>query len=317
MPPATEDQSPQLSFAIRGTWAVVPCFGITLYTGEQLSRHGDAVLQAFERFSQLVPPQELRFYATETMDKRKPVGPRTLSLLANWLRPDGPAREYVALDLTCGGDWWESSDRNFSVFGQERSSPTLALGDAHWVRMTFPLGWMGDRLDALEQQANALFASMPFVSGSAGPMLELCPYYRMQSQGFAWPTVMRYRGFDFCDPMADGAAVRDDGLRNVSWLTFLGSRLAQQLGGPAALAQRLGQAAQLSELPTGVCIKAGARPGLGDWMAQDRLDAYAAVFQACEPAIDRMAQRYSPMILRGDAKDKTVALLRRLAYEDA
>ncbi|HSI49047.1 MAG TPA: type VI immunity family protein [Ideonella sp.] len=317
MQATSEGLGPQLTFTIRDTPVVMPCFGIALYTGEMLSKHGDAVLKAFERFGQWVPASELRWYITETMNKRKQVTAKTLNLLPTWLRPGAPRREYIALDLNGGKEWWESSDINFSVFGQEEDAPALSLGDANWVRMSFPLGWMLDRLPELEAQALELFASMPFVSGSAGPMFELCPSYRMESQRFAWPTVMRYRGFDICDPEADCGGVRSDGLRSVGWLTFLGTRLADEFGGAAGLRLRLAKTVEIQELATGLCLKAGSRPALGDWGTGERLTDYESVFRACEPAIERMAQRYSPMDLGQDEKEKTRRLMRRYAYEDA
>lgn len=309
---------PELSLYVDGLPTVMPCFAIVLYTRELLSAHGDAVLQAWEHFERLCGRESLRHYGTETMSQRKPVTPRTFELLRTWLKPGAPRREYIALDLTGGESWAATSDTNFSVFGREPDAVTFESGKANWIRMTVPLGRMRGELELLEQEAHRLFGSLPFVSGHAGPTLELCPYYRPKSQRFAWKTVMRYRGFDFCDPMADSAAVAGDGLRTVSWLTFLGQGLAKEFGGPRGLAARLGAAAEVQELPTGLCLKAGPRPALGDRYANELLDNYQAVFRACEPAIQRMTERYSPMMLLDDdtREEDTRRLLRRLAYED-
>lgn len=314
---SSQGADPQLIFTIRDVPVVVPCFGISLFTHKLLSHSGQALVDAFERFGSLVPHSELRWYRTETMGARKPTSSKTMRLLPTWLRPGAPRREYLALEMTAGEGPWASSDLKFEVFGQEQSSPTLDLPDANYVHVTFPLGWMKDKLFELEAQARSLFESMPFVSGSAGPMLVQCPFYRMESQRFGWPTVMRYRGFDYADLQSDAFAVRGDGLRSVNWLTFVGSGLVEELGGVTAIGQRLSKAVQLNELPNGLCLKAGARPALGDWAAAERLVDYESVFHACEPLIDRAAQRCSPMQLGRDEKERTIQLIRRLAYEGA
>jgi hypothetical protein len=250
------------------------------------------------------------------MPKRKPVTPRTFGLLQTWLKPGAAKREYIALDITGGATWAATSDINFSVFGRERDAPTFESGKANWIRVTVPLGRMSTELAALDSEALRLFRSIPFVCGSAGPTLELSPYYDEESQRFAWKTVMRYRGFDFCDAFADSEAVGDDGLRGVNWLTFLGSGLAQELGGAKAIGARLTKACEVRELPTGLCLKAGVRPALGDRYANERLADYESVLRACEPAIQRMNERYSPMKLLQNRRENTTKLMRRLAYED-
>lgn len=316
MSEASASGGPNLSFSFRDTPVVMPCFGIVMFTGESFSAHAAAVLDAFDAFERLCPRSELTFYRTETMSQRKPVTPGTFGLLKTWLKPGAARREYVALDISGGASWAATSDINFSVFGRERDALTYESGKANWLRITVPLGRMSDELEVLDREAMRLFASMPFISGHAGPILELSLYYREESQRFAWKTVMRYRGFDFCDPAADCAAVGQDGLRSISWLTLLGSALALDLGGAKSLAPRLSKAVELRELPNGLCLKAGPRPELGDRYAGERLVNYESVFRACEPAIDRMAKRYSPMMLEADRRENTTKLMRRLAYED-
>jgi hypothetical protein len=313
---STTENGPELSLCVDGLPTVMPCFAIVLYTQELLSGHATAVLDAYERFEQLCPRELLHHYGTETMSQRKPVTPRTFDLLKTWLKPGASRREYIALDITGGQSWAAISDINFSVFSREPDAVTYESGKANWIRLTVPLARMRGQLDELEAQAHRVFSSLPFVSGHAGPTLELSPYYRPKSQRFAWKTVMRYRGFDFCDPFADSAAVGDDGLRTVSWLTFLGEGLAKELGGARTLAGKVGAEAEVQALPTGLCLKAGPRPALGDRYANERLTSYEAVFRACENAIVRMNERYSPMMLLEDREENTSRLMRRLAYED-
>jgi hypothetical protein len=312
----TPDAGPQLSLDWKGKPVVMPTFGVTLFTDKVLSQHGDAVLAALEGFLRLVPRDQLTFYRTETMPQGKPVADRTFGLLKTWLKKGAARREYIALDLNAASAPNAVSDTNFSVFGREEDSLTFESGKANWVRFSVPLERMRSDLDALEREAKRLFESMPFVSGYAGPMLELSLYFQSLSIRFAWKTVMRCRGFDMCNAMADGRGVGSDGVRSVNWLTFLGSGLAAEFGGAAALQRRVSKGTEVTELATGVCLRAGPRPELGDVYAGERLADYESVFRACEPAILRMQARLSPMMLETDPRENTIKLLRRLAYED-
>lgn len=308
-----------LSLEIGGKTFVAPCFGIVLYTSENLSRHPDAVQGALQTFERLCPRDLWSWYRTENMSKRQRVTARTGGLLSAWLASGAPARDTIAIDINTGTDWDTTSEFNFSVYGEE-IDPDPDNVDARWIYLTVPLAFMVDRLQELEQAAMSLFESLPFVSGYAGPVLEGSLYRERESQRFAWATAMRYRGFDFCDAHSDCNAVAHDGLKTVSWLTFLGQALTAEFGGTAALGKRVAPVATATALRTGTCLKAGDRPELGDRHRGERLKSYETVFKACEPAIDRFINRHDGnyvMQLGGDERDKTVRYLRRLAYEDA
>jgi hypothetical protein len=285
----------------------MPCFAIILYTSERLQKHATAVLEAYERFEAMCSRELLRLYCTSTMPQRKAVTSQAFGRLKKGL---GQSDE-LSLDLTGGGMWAATSDINFSVLGRKQDARP------NWIRITVPLACMDTDLAALEAEARRLFGSLPFVSGCAGPSLEISPYYRPASHQFAWKTVMKYPGVDFCDPYADASAVGTDGLRTVNWLTFLGASIVKQLGGAKKIGAKLTRTCELSELPTGVCIKAGAAPELGDRVPKKTLADYTAVFHACEPAIARMMKRQSPFILVDDENRErdTNRMLRRLAFE--
>src|SRR3954451_6817589 len=77
-------------------------FGISLYTDELFSKIPSAILESFNKFQSLCPKEELRFYATENMSQHKPVKPKTLGMLATWLKPGAPEREYIMLEIKNG-----------------------------------------------------------------------------------------------------------------------------------------------------------------------------------------------------------------------
>jgi Protein of unknown function (DUF3396) len=201
----------------------------------------------------------------------------------------------------------------------EEIDPSPNNIDARWIYFTVPLAFMADRLVELEQAALKLFESLPFVSGFAGPMLEGSLYREREAHRFAWSTVMRYRGFEFCDAHADCNAITQNGMKTISWLTFLGEGLTAEFGGVTALAKRLAPHAEAIALRTGTCLKAGSRPELGDRNRGELLRNYEAVFRACEPAIERFINRhYGNYVMQvgGDERGKAIQFIRRLAYED-
>lgn len=309
----------KLSLEIDGETVVAPCFGIVLYTSENLSQHADAVLGALQAFERFCPRTQWTWYRTENMTKRKRVTARTSDLLATWLAAGAPAKDVIAIDINTGSDWGATSEFNFSVYGNE-VDPDPSNVDARWIYFTVPLSFMTDRLQELEETALKLFDSLPFVSGFAGPMLEGSLYQRQESDEFAWATIMRYRGFEFCDAQADCNATGFDGMKTVNWLTFLGANFTAALGGAAALGKLLAPHAEVIALHTGACLKAGPRPELGDRHRGERLHNYEAIFKVCEPFIDRFINRHHGnyvMQLGGDEREKTIRFLRRLAYEDA
>jgi len=310
----------KLSLEIDGKTIVAPCFGIVLYTAENLSKHAEAVLGALHAFERFCPRNQWAWYRTENMTKRQRVTARTAGLLGGWLAPGSPPKDTIAIDINTGTpDWGATSEFNFSVYGEE-VDPVPHNIDARWIYFTVPLSFVVDRLQELEQAALKLFDSLPFVSGFAGPMLEGSLYRERASQRFAWPTIMRFRGLEFCNAHSDCNAVAQDGMKTVSWLTFLGEGITSELGGATALGKRLAPHAEVIALRTGTCLKAGPRPELGDRHRGERLQNYEAVFKVCEPFIDRFINRHHGnyvMQLGGDEREKTIRFLRRLAYEDA
>ena len=135
----------KLSLEIGGQPIVVPCFGIVLYTSENLSRHAEAVLRALQAFERFCPRDQWTWYRTENMTKRKRVTARTGHLLATWLGPGAPPKDTIAIDINTGTAWGATAEFNFSVYGEE-IDPDPDNVDARWIYLTVPLAFVVDRL---------------------------------------------------------------------------------------------------------------------------------------------------------------------------
>src|ERR1041385_5809116 len=89
--PALKTEIPSgLELKEGGLRLVSVTFGVTLYTNAFFTEISKRVLGCLERFLQLCPPENLRFYATTNMRMHKPVTKRTLGMLETWLKPGAP-----------------------------------------------------------------------------------------------------------------------------------------------------------------------------------------------------------------------------------
>ena len=130
---------------------VTPTFGLTLYTDKLFSSIPKAILKSFDAFRALCPEAEIKHYATENMSKHKPVTPRVLGMLASWLKPGAPQREYIMLELKNGDDYRDAASFKFMVFGGEKESIEYDEKQANLLAMSFPVTWIDDRHECQHQ----------------------------------------------------------------------------------------------------------------------------------------------------------------------
>jgi hypothetical protein len=82
------------------------------------------------------------------------------------------------------------------------------------------------------------------------------------------------------------------GLKSAGWLTLVGRRLLDTLGGEEALARALPAEVTVHTLPFGVLIQAGPRPLLGDVNRREDLPLYRAVGRVLAPVRSRAHPAY-------------------------
>ncbi len=291
---------------------VSPCCDVVLHTGADLSSIADAVLGIYERFRALCPPDRLRWYATETTTRHKPVSTRSLGMLRRWLAPDAPARKVVSLDLKDGDGADEAPEYSFSVWGVERGHYGHGR-QANTVRCTFPLGWAVGDVEALLAFTVRACTDFPLLYGHAGLVLETSPYYPLEAHPEAWRLSMQHPGFDVSNLTTDSLLGRR-GIKGVNWLTMLGVELAHRLGGSAAIRQALPESVDVMTSGSSVILRAGAQPRPGDVTGHDSLAEYRAVYKLVAPLQEPIVQPYTSFSLPGgDRKAQTTAWLRRFA----
>lgn len=292
---------------------VAPAFDVVLYTAEVLTSISPAVLNAYREYLALIPSNTLRWYLTENMSKHKPVTPRAMEMLETWLRPGGPKREIINIELRDGDDFTLPAQYTFFIHGREPAH-LRHRASANVVRCVFPLQWALDRIEELLDFAKRLCNAFPFQSGHGGYVLQTSKYVREESETAAWKLGMRYLGFDIRNEVRDLLAVRD-AVKGVNWLTMLADDLLNELGGVPRVRSAL-SVAQVGFIPVrgGVILRAGQRPIIGDIDSGDDLSAYRAVYELIEPLQAKARDRYGAFALPGpDHVEKTERWLTRFS----
>jgi hypothetical protein len=298
--------------AADGVPIAVPTFGTIFLADPPFTSIAKPVLYVFERFVGMVPADQLRWYATENMSKHKAANKRTLGMLATWLAPGAPPREYVNLELKNGDAYNAVGDIRCTVHGFEPTSVGYEVGDSGSISMAFPFAWGETRTDDMLELFLDCCNHFPFRSARAGYSFEWSRYTTFQSQPHVWLKSMQHRGIDIAWPSLEGKAVKKDAIRGVGWLNALSDEFVERLGGRSKVAAKLRAPVELIDVKGGLVLKAGAKPGIGDTQTNDYLPAYQQVYRAIEPLIAPVVgPRHPSFSLRKDRYENTEAWLRR------
>lgn len=302
-----------IEFAEEGMRCVSLTFSIALYTDALFSQIPEAVLECYEKFLQLCPRDNLRFYATTNMRRHKAVTNRTFGMLATWLKPGALPMEYIILELKDGDECEDAPHFKFAVSAGEKGSVSHKAKDGNLIIMAFPAEWGFERTDEMFELARDLCSLFPFQSGHAGFSFECSRYSTRPSHTHAWEKSMRHRGIDIARWPQDGHAVGQDALKGVGWLTILCTDFVEQLGGLQELRASLLKDVEIVDVPGGVILKAGPLPMFGDTNQRDDLPLYRDVYRVVAPLVDVAAERSTSFNLRGDFVEKMKTWYRRLS----
>jgi hypothetical protein len=305
----------ELELNVEGVRLVSVTFGITLYTNQFFSRHGDAVLACYEKFRNLCPKDQLTFYATPNMRVHKPVTERVLRMLSVWFRPGAPPMKDVGLELKNGAAYQDAPTFAFEIYGGEEGSFSNTVKSANVLKLTFPAGWGAQRHNEMLELTRDLSTIFPFRSGHAGYAFECSRYAAELSQTHAWSRSMRHRGIDISRIPQDNKAVGQDAIKGVNWLTLLDNAFIESLGGLSQVKHSVGAGVDYVDLEGGTILKAGELPATGDTNRGDFLPLYKQVYRSVRPLVEIATERSVAFNLEEDFVEKTEAWFRRFADE--
>ncbi|WP_437570567.1 type VI immunity family protein [Sorangium sp. So ce542] len=234
------------------------CLEVTLYYDGGFQANGPAIVAFFERALPALG-QKPRYWGIDGENRWKTVKGDVLELVRSWASGETAPRERYGLRLESGPTAQDVSDLSIRFYDDGRTPG--------FIRLLLPL----ERLDGFPELARELAEPFRFLSGHGGLSTNTAPDYPSSLRDYpVFALSRRFRGIDFGDPLSFSRFVRD-GIKCVSWLTFVGDDLAARGGGRAALKRALGSEVAVVELAHGLLIQAGPAPSAGDVNRQDNV----------------------------------------------
>jgi hypothetical protein len=307
MSPQRPSGSPaDLGLTHEGSRLVTLTMGINLYSGTSFYDCPAAVLGAWALFQKFCPPEQLKFYATETMTAHKPITKRVLNMPDTWLKPGAPRKAYVALELKSGAAYQDAPEFKYHIWSVAASKQAKVLS------LAFPADFAAERPAQMLELVQQLGESFPLVSGLAGYAFECSPYDKTRSEEYAWSASLRHPGIDIVRLPFDAKAPGTDAIKGVGWLTLVGGEMLKELGGLAGIRKKLPAEVGLSQVKHAVIVKIGAAPAMGDVNRGDILPLYRQVYALLAPRIAVAAERSMAFNLVDQFVEKTEQWYMRL-----
>jgi len=283
-------------------------FSINLYAAAAPSEIGQPIVDIFARYRELVGEDKLRFYATGTMSKHKPVTKRALGMPAAWMKPGAALGDLVSVEYHDGANFNDAPKHLWAVHGTEQVDGER-LTDPTLIRMSFPARSALDDPNAMIAWMTELWGMAQFRFGHAGFAFECSRYMAETAHEYAFSQSMRHPGIDIAHTVNDVIMMGEDAIRGIGWLTMLDDATAEKLGGREGLAKRLGDEAVVS-VPRGVMLRAGEAPQFGDVERWADLSRYRAVYAAVQSLMTDTSE-VPCLDIGGDFEARTEAWLTR------
>jgi Protein of unknown function (DUF3396) len=256
------------------------CLDLTVYWRGSVFERAAGVSHFYERTMAEIG-EHVRFYETGTMAGARPLRKDSLQMLPTWLK-SRPRRDIYMINLESGAKRNEPSDRNFYFVADEDDDEPLGA-----MRVALPVA-ESDAPDAYLSFVTSLVEQLDFESGHALFALnwdsrgDISPDASARMGGL----VRRYQGVDMFEldvTLVSMRKTKPAGVKTAGWLTLLGPALIDALGGVARLRKALPKTCTVYDVPTGVIIRAGKRPLLGDRNRNQDMAVYRNVGRLLAP----------------------------------
>ena len=225
----------------------------------------DGLRKAFELYLNTIPPGALTWSCVgASAESWSRVSKTTFARCLAQLEPaPAKARRVTAFKLTDGDVGAEAPGYGVIVVGSPGGEPRLP-DEQNLIQMTFPFEVVDvGAADTFVGFCRQVAELLPYVSGYAAPGLQWAMLYEGEAMQEARPLAIRHPGYDVehneMTRLRLGKRVR-----GARWLTFLGKEIAGELGGYAGLRGALSNAIAVEPLGSGVMIRAGELPEIGD-----------------------------------------------------
>jgi Protein of unknown function (DUF3396) len=167
------------------------------------------------------------------------------------------------------------------AFGSEKND---AYDDPGCFQVYLPLNWFATHPGTFPEFVLSFAKRLRPASGYAGiGVLEpLSPYDREPFQSTVRQIADRFPGLEI-EHLPGHLNHVGEGIKGVNWLTLLGDRWVQQIGGNNYLYMRLGDNFKLTPYDGGLMIQAGPKPQIGDVAANRWPRHYVTLAKVLKP----------------------------------
>lgn len=283
-----------------------PCVEIVTFSSQPPTIEGGKGFARFVRTFASRFGDRLTFYRTGDMKRFRPVDKRTLDAVNHWFSDEKLlAKKMLALVAHSGDSQRSAMPPGLKLMLWGFDKPPCFV-----FRMALPVEVANAPDDLIAFVQDAL-PDFPLDSGYCGYSF-VWDESSVDAKALEWagPLLLRHPGLDYESPVALSNAA-SEGIVAVSWLTFLGPQITQELGGLKALAKAIPKGGSVLPLGHGgVLLRAGERPELGDVNRRDLLPLYRAVGRLVSPrrASD---EALDDLLIEGMQEEAALAWLRR------
>jgi len=283
---------------------------VMIYMNVPLSEFRDEVVEIMENFYRLCPREHIGWYATETMKQFKPTTKQSFTVPMVWWKEGAPKKKLRELMLKGGQAHNSAATCGIYLSSAEREN-RLFSKSSNYIRFIVPAEFMETRYQEFADFVESVCNRIPYSSGHGGFVIECNQYYANDAQGAAYPLAMRYQAVDIATMSRGPWAVRGERIKNVGWLTLIGSELLEKVGGLQALREQASDRLNVIGTAHGALIRAGEKPILGDVNRQESLSGLLDAYRLVEPLHAGIDTLFSPFEIAGNV-DEVVATRRWL-----
>lgn len=218
--------------------------------------------------------KHLRFIQ-DKKGKNHPMDANRVPVPWDWV-PNHPDRKNWSFSLNSGATACEAGEYTISCLGSDTISKGLGF-----FHVSFPLDCFVHEQGGFRSYLLDVCEKLKPLSGYGGlGIIEPIDIFAGEpQQALVRAIAERFPGLEV-EGRASHSICLENGIKGVNWLTVLGDRWIQEMGGLDYLRLWVTEACTLYPYPGGVVIQAGARPELGDVQANRWPTHYAKLARA-------------------------------------
>jgi len=257
-----------------------------LYFPRTMPQYREQVLEVWNRFLKWRSSEVMTWARLGGGNKSRKMTKAAYKTIESWL--DG-SRAYgnICFITADSGKWEEIGEESFRVEGMNAELDVEAgYTTLNFVQFRVPLSTADDP-DALAAKLVEISTPLDFVCGTAGLMLHLTPFGLEGLWKEVRGIVTRFEGVE-PDGVEKGQWRAFFGQTGINWLTFVGPKHLETLGGLDAVEAKVAEAAEVTSerVGEGIVLRAGPRPRVGDRNKPSAaLDPYRQVHRIVGPAL--------------------------------